>query len=103
MDATWGGGKPTGFNWFVAGTGFHETGWRYDSPSDVRQGFGRFGWRSAKTDLALTASYAYNTLEGNGLQDYRLLQRNYSSSYTVPDQHRQPCAGRNLYRAAHLQ
>lgn len=80
-----GGGKATGFNWFLAGAGFHETGWRYDSPSDVRQGFGRFGWRRAKTDLALTASYAYNTLLGNGLQDYRLLEQNYSSSYTVPD------------------
>jgi outer membrane receptor protein involved in Fe transport len=83
--AEWGGGKATGFNWYLAGTGFHETGWRYASPSDVRQGFGRFGWRTAKTDLALTASYAYNTLLGNGLQDYRLLEQNYSSSYTVPD------------------
>lgn len=85
VQAEYGGGKPTGFNWFLAGTGFHETGWRYDSPSDVRQGFGRFGWRTLKTDLALTASYAYNTLLGNGLQDYRLLEQNYSSSYTVPD------------------
>ncbi len=84
-DATWGGGKATGFNWFLAGTGFHETGWRYDSPSDVRQGFGRFGWRTEKTDIALTTSYAYNTMLGNGLQDYRLLQQNYSSTYTVPD------------------
>lgn len=84
-DATWGGGQGTGFNWFLAGTGFHETGWRYDSPSDVRQGFGRFGWRSAKTDLALTAAYAYNTLLGNGIQDYRLLDANYASAYTVAD------------------
>jgi len=85
VQAEYGGGKGTGFNWFLAGTGFHETGWRYDSPSDVRQAFGRFGWRTGKTDLALTASFAYNTLLGNGLQDYRLLQQSYSSSYTVPD------------------
>ena len=85
VQAEYGGGKATGFNWFLAGTGFHETGWRYDSPSDVRQGFGRFGWRTENTDLALTASFAYNTLSGNGLQDYRLLRQNYSSSYTVPD------------------
>lgn len=84
-DAEYGGGKATGFNWFLAGTGFHETGWRYDSPSDVRQGFARLGWRTAKTDLSLTASYAYNTLLGNGLQDYRLLDANYTSAYTVPD------------------
>ena len=53
-----------GFNWFLAGTGFHESGWRIDSPSDVRQGFARLGWRTGKTDLALTMSYAYNTLLG---------------------------------------
>ncbi len=85
VEAEYGGGKPTGFNWFLSGFGFHESGWRFDSPSDVRQGFGRLGWRTDKTDLALTASYAYNTLLGNGIQDYRLLAADYSSSYTVPD------------------
>ena len=30
-------------------------------------------------------SYAYNTLLGNGLQDYRLLEANYTSVYTIPD------------------
>ncbi len=85
VDATYGGGKATGFNWFLAGTGFHETGWRYASPSDVRQGFVRLGWRTDKTDLAFTTTYAYNTLLGNGIQDYRLLAANYSSGYTVGD------------------
>jgi outer membrane receptor protein involved in Fe transport len=85
VQAEWGGGKARGFSWFLAGTGFHESGWRIDSPSDVRQGFGRFGWRTDKTDLALTATYAYNTLTGNGLEDYRLLDANYSSVYTIPD------------------
>src|SRR6202050_1576310 len=79
------GGKATGFNWFLTGTGFHESGWRIDSPSDVRQGFGKLGWRTDKTDIALSMSYAYNTLIGNGLQDYRLLQYNYSSVYSIPD------------------
>jgi outer membrane receptor protein involved in Fe transport len=85
VDASYGGGKATGFNWFVSGLGFHESGWRFDSPSDVRQGFVRLGWRTDKTDLAFTTTYAYNTLIGNGLQDYRLLQRNYSSVYSIPD------------------
>ncbi len=85
VDATWGGGKATGFNWFLAGTGFHESGWRYDSPSDVRQGYVRLGWRTEKTDLALTTTYAYNTLLGNALQDYRLLNANYSGTYTPGD------------------
>ena len=70
---------------FWPGTYFHESGWRFDSPSDVRQGFARLGWRTDKTDIALTMSYAYNTLIGNGLQDYRLLEHNYSSVYSIPD------------------
>ena len=85
IEGEYGGGQPTGFNWFVAGNVFHESGWRFDSPSDVRQGFVRLGWRTAKTDLALTTSYAYNSLVGNGLQDYRLLQTNYTSVYSIPD------------------
>src|SRR5580658_5470608 len=85
VDAQYGGGKATGFNWFLTGNGFHESGWRIDSPSDVRQGFARLGWRTDRTDLALTMSYAYNTLIGNGLQDYRLLETNYSSVYSIPD------------------
>ena len=85
VQAEWGGGKATGFNWFLAANAFHESGWRFDSPSDVRQGFARLGWRTDKTDLALTMSYAYNTLIGNGLQDYRLLENNYSSVYSIPD------------------
>jgi len=85
VQAEYGGGKATGFNWFIAGNIFHESGWRVDSPSDVRQGFVRLGWRTDKTDFALTVSYAYNTLIGNGLQDYRLLENNYSSVYSIPD------------------
>ena len=86
VEATWGGGKAKGFNWFLSGNGFHESGWRIDSPSDVRQGFGRFGWRTDTTELAFTGTYAYNTLVGNGLQDYRLLEQNWASVYTIPDQ-----------------
>jgi len=83
--ASYGGGKSTGFNWFVAGNIFHESGWRFDSPSDVKQAFVRLGWRTAKTDISVTGMYADNTLIGNGLQDYRLLDRDYSSVYSIPD------------------
>ena len=85
LQAEYGGGKATGFNWFLAANAFHESGWRFDSPSDVRQGFARLGWRTRKTDLRSPLAYAYNTLTGNGLQDYRLLAQNYSSVYTIPD------------------
>jgi len=85
VEGAYGGGKATGFNWFLAGNGFHESGWRIASPSDVKQGFVKLGWRTDKTDLAFATSYAYNTLGANGLQDYRQLQANYASGYTFPD------------------
>ncbi|MGA1996603.1 MAG: TonB-dependent receptor plug domain-containing protein, partial [Bryobacteraceae bacterium] len=79
VQAEYGGCQAAGFNWFVAANIFHESGWRFDSPSDVRQAFARLGWRRGSTDLALTSSYAYNTLIGNGLEDYRRLESNYAS------------------------
>jgi outer membrane receptor protein involved in Fe transport len=82
---TYGGGKAMGFNWFLAGNIFHESGWRFDSPSNVKQGFARLGWRTPETDIALAMSFAYNTLIGNGLQDYRRLENDYSSVYSIPD------------------
>ena len=85
IQASWGGGKAAGFNWFLAANAFHESGWRFDSPSDVRQFFVRLGWRTRASDFGLTLSYANNVLIGNGLQDYRLLAANYSSVYSIPD------------------
>jgi outer membrane receptor protein involved in Fe transport len=80
-----GGGSATGFNWFFSGNLFHESGWRFDSPSDIRQGFGKLGWRTGKTDLGLNMAFAYNSLTGNGLQEQRFLAKDWSSVYTVPD------------------
>jgi outer membrane receptor protein involved in Fe transport len=80
-----GGGKATGLNWFFTGNLFHESGWRFDSPSDVRQGFGKVGWRTGKTDLSVNSALAYNALRGNGLQEQRFLLRDWSSVYTIPD------------------
>ena len=103
VEGEWGGGKATGFNWFLSGLGFHESGWRYASVSDIRQGFARLGWRTIKTDLALTMSYAYNTMLGNGVQDYRLLDANYTSSYSVADSTANRSPSVQFHRAAFLQ
>ncbi len=80
-----GGSKATGLHWYVAGHLFGEDGWRDDSPSDVRQLFGKVGWQRAATDLSLTAAHANNSLNGNGLQEERFLDRDFSSVYTKPD------------------
>ena len=85
-DAEYGGASAkTGLDWYVAGNLFREDGWRQDSPSEVRQSFGRLGWRRGKTSIGLTFAYADNWLTGNGTQDFRALQQNYSSVYSVPD------------------
>lgn len=81
-----GGYNDKGLNWFVTGNVFRENGWRDDSPSDVRQLFGKLGWADAQTDLSMTLAYADNKLTGNGLQEQRLLGRDYRSVYTKPDE-----------------
>ena len=72
-------------NWFVTGNRFHEQGWRSASPSDVNQLFGKLGGRLGDARLVLTAAAADNTLNGNGLQELRLLARDAASVYTQPD------------------
>jgi outer membrane receptor protein involved in Fe transport len=81
-----GGANAKGLNWFVTGNLFHEDGWRQASPTDVRQMFSKLGYQRGRTTMALSFSYADNFLTGNGLQEKRFLDQNYSSVYTIPDQ-----------------
>ena len=72
-------------HWFVTANQFSDRGWRPDSPSDVRQGFAKIGRTTERDKLALSLALADNTLHGNGLQEQRLLARDYASVYTLPD------------------
>ncbi|WP_332878396.1 TonB-dependent receptor [Massilia sp. S19_KUP03_FR1] len=80
-----GGFNESGWDWYVTGNRFKEDGWRDDSPSDVRQLFGKLGWQNRATTLALSLSHADNTLTGNGLQEQSFLARERASVYTKPD------------------
>ncbi|MDN2710907.1 TonB-dependent receptor [Janthinobacterium sp. SUN118] len=80
-----GGSNAQGWHWYVTGNRYKEEGWRDDSPSDVRQAFGKLGWSDARTQVAATLAHADNALTGNGLQEQRLLARDYRSVYTKPD------------------
>ncbi|MCI0661516.1 MAG: TonB-dependent receptor [Acidobacteria bacterium] len=80
-----GGSKSNGFHWYLANSLFFEDGWRTDSPSNVRQFFGKTGWQREQTTIGLTVAYVNNSLIGNGLQEQRLLARDYRSIYTKPD------------------
>ena len=83
-----GGHNDKGLNWYVTGNGFKDDGWRKDSPTQLGQFFGKLGWMDAKTELSLTAAMASSKLNGNGLQESRLLDRDYKSVYTKPDETR---------------
>jgi outer membrane receptor protein involved in Fe transport len=91
VDAEYGGSAGTGWNWFAAGTLFHEDGWRAQSPTSVKQSFARLGYIHGNTALSLSWGYAINNLVGNGTQDFRAINRNvglnhgYNSVYSVPD------------------
>ncbi|MBN9661110.1 MAG: TonB-dependent receptor [Acidobacteria bacterium] len=81
-----GGSTAKGFHWYAASSLFFEDGWRASSPSNVRQFLGKAGRQRERTSIGLTLAYANNSLNGNGLQEVRLLERDYRSVYTLPDQ-----------------
>src|SRR5262245_12852548 len=85
FDFEHGGANTRGLNWYVANSLFFEDGWRTDSPSNVRQFFGKLSWQRTKTVLGLSFSYANNSLVGNGIQEQKFLERDYKSIYTKPD------------------
>ena len=68
---------------------FHDGGWRQQSPSDVRQFFGKLRWRDGGTRSQLSMAWADNDLQGNGLQEGSQLAQDWKSVYTTPDTTRQ--------------
>ncbi|MEJ0098467.1 MAG: TonB-dependent receptor plug domain-containing protein [Pseudomonadota bacterium] len=80
-----GGHADSGLYWYGTANKLKDDGWRDDSPTDATQAFAKLGWRDAATDIALNGAYADTDLTGNGLQDIQLLQKDYASVFTVPD------------------
>ena len=68
---------------------FHDGGWRQQSPSDVRQLFGKLRWKDGGTRSQLSLAWADNDLQGNGLQEGGQLAQDWRSVYTTPDTTRQ--------------
>ncbi len=84
FDAEHGGAKGR-FDYYGATSLFFENGWRDYSPSNIRQFMGKIGWHGDKTMLGLSAMYANNHMNGSGLQEMTMLNRDYRSLYTIPD------------------
>ncbi|WDF71893.1 TonB-dependent receptor [Novosphingobium sp. KACC 22771] len=80
-----GGKAANGLHWYGALEGFQEDGWRYASASKAWKGFAKAGWEGAGSGITLSFNRAQSDLNGNGLQDYRLLARDWRSVYTSPD------------------
>lgn len=86
VEASYGGStQAKTLDWFLGGNYFREDGWRKFSPSEVRQSFAKLHLLRERTTLSLSGSYSINSLTGNGLQDFRALNRDYTSVYTIPD------------------
>ena len=75
---------------------FKDRGWREHSPSSVQQLFGKLGWHDRMTDVKLSLSTFGSALTGNGLQQQDLLNQNYASVFTQPDQTRNKSSMLNL-------
>ena len=84
-EATVGTSLGGGFDLFVAGDYFSERGWRAASPSKAGQGFAKLRWAGVRTTVALSGSYADSNLNGNGLQEMRLLAADRQSVNPRPD------------------
>lgn len=80
-----GGHADNGLNWFITADHFREDGWRDFSPSRATRAFAKLGWSDAQCDLSISGLFADTNLNGNGLQEMRLLAADRSSIYTAPD------------------
>lgn len=74
-----------GLDWFVAADHFREDGWREMSPSRATRAMAKLGWSDATSSASLTGHFADTNLNGNGLQEMRLLAADRRSVYTAPD------------------
>jgi outer membrane receptor protein involved in Fe transport len=82
------GGSNDTLDWFFAAESFDENGWRERSPSDVKQLFGKFGWRGEMSDVSVSLNYADTDLVGNGLLPDSMYRQDRKSVFNYPDQTR---------------
>ena len=80
------GGSHGPFDWYLNFNALSEDGWREASPTDLRQVFGKVGYRTDETDVELAYVFADNALTGNGLLPESLFARDRKALYTFPDE-----------------
>src|SRR5215470_14195030 len=82
------GGSRGPFDWFLGFNVLNESGWRDESPSQLRQAFAKVGYRTKETDVELSYMFANNQLIGNALAPESLQAIARSAVYTFPDETR---------------
>jgi len=80
------GGNDGRLGGYINANYFQENGWRDLSPTKVGQLFAKGSLRQEHTDLDFSLAYAKSDMTGNGGTPVNLLQQNYDSVFTVPDQ-----------------
>ena len=83
---TGGRSESNGMHWYVTGNAYHEDGWRTASPTDLRQLFAKVGRTTKNGDVSLSLALADNDLTGNGAQEAGVLERDWASVRTIPDE-----------------
>ncbi|HTO50228.1 MAG TPA: TonB-dependent receptor [Burkholderiales bacterium] len=79
------GGARDRLGYFVTGNAFYERGWRDNSSSQIRQGFGKLSFRDRDASVDFSLTGADNTLNGSQAIPLSFLQQNREQSYTFPD------------------
>ena len=82
------GGFRGPFDWYLTFNVLREDGWREHSPSDLGQLFAKGGYKTDRTDVEVSYTFADNDLTGNGLAPESLLARDRRAVYTFPDETR---------------
>ncbi len=79
------GGSINNFGYYLGVTGFDESGWRDNSPSDVQQVYADGRWVDEFFEAAINFTYANTDLTGNGPAPVELLDQDRDAVFTYPD------------------
>lgn len=90
------GGSRGNLGGFAALTYFKEDGWRDNSPSEVKQGFGKLDYKLGFGTISASALVAGNDLVGNGLVPTELFEQRRQAVFTAPDETRNRLSQFNL-------
>ncbi len=69
---------------YLAAQGLRDSGWRYESPSELKRFYGDLGWRHDGTEVHLIGAAAKNVFGVIGPTPVDLLARDWKSIYTWP-------------------